>query len=83
VREQIEAVMGDLGADVWKLGMLGAAAHVRAVTEAWYAVGHGVPLVLDPVMVAKSGDRLLHENAVNALRSRLLPMALIVTTRDH
>jgi hydroxymethylpyrimidine/phosphomethylpyrimidine kinase len=52
VREQIEAVMGDLGADTWKLGMLGSAAHVRAVMEAWYAVGDGAPVVLDPVMIA-------------------------------
>ncbi|MBL8531561.1 MAG: bifunctional hydroxymethylpyrimidine kinase/phosphomethylpyrimidine kinase [Hyphomonadaceae bacterium] len=79
VREQIEAVMGDLGADVWKLGMLGAAAHVRAVTEAWYAVGHGVPLVLDPVMVAKGGAALLAQEAVAVIRDELMPVAAIVT----
>ena len=52
VREQIDVVMGDLGADVWKLGMLGSAAHVRTVLEAWDEVGAGVPVVLDPVMIA-------------------------------
>src|SRR5262247_4030948 len=55
VRQQIEAVVGDIGADAWKLGMLGAAAHARAVMEAWSAVGDGAPVVIDPVMIAKGG----------------------------
>lgn len=79
VREQIEAVMSDLGADTWKLGMLGSAAHVRAVMEAWYAVGEGAPVVLDPVMIAKGGARLLDEDAVAVIRDELMPTAAIVT----
>lgn len=79
VREQIEAVMGDLGADAWKLGMLGSAAHVRAVLEAWYAVGGGVPVVLDPVMIAKGGAKLLQDDAVAVIRDELMPVAAIVT----
>jgi hydroxymethylpyrimidine/phosphomethylpyrimidine kinase len=79
VREQIEAVMGDLGADTWKLGMLGSAAHVRAVMEAWYAVGDGAPVVLDPVMVAKGGASLLAEDAIAVIRDEFMPIAAIVT----
>lgn len=79
VRGQIEAVMGDLGADTWKLGMLGAAAHVRTVLEAFYSVGDGVPVVLDPVMVAKGGASLLADDAVSVIRDELMPIAAIVT----
>lgn len=79
VKGQIEAVMGDLGADAWKLGMLGSAAHVRVVVEAFYAVGDGVPVVLDPVMVAKGGASLLAADAVAVIRDDLMPIAVIVT----
>ncbi len=79
VREQIEAVMGDLGADCWKLGMMGSAAHVCTVMEAWYAVGDGVPVVLDPVMVAKGGASLLSGDAVAVIRDEMMPIAAMVT----
>ncbi|MEQ1617305.1 MAG: bifunctional hydroxymethylpyrimidine kinase/phosphomethylpyrimidine kinase [Terricaulis sp.] len=79
VRAQIEAVMSDLGADAWKLGMLGSAAHVRAVRAAYEAVGSGVPLVLDPVMIAKGGAPLLAGDAIGVIRDELVPLATIVT----
>jgi hydroxymethylpyrimidine/phosphomethylpyrimidine kinase len=79
VKGQIEVVVGDLGADVWKLGMLGSADHVRTVLDAWYAVGDGAPVVLDPVMIAKGGASLLAEDAVEVIREQLLPIAAIVT----
>ncbi len=79
VRAQIEAVMSDLGADAWKLGMLGSAAHVRAVRAAYEAYGGGVPLVLDPVMIAKGGAALLAEDAIAVIRDELVPLAAIVT----
>lgn len=79
VREQIEAVMGDLGADAWKIGMLGSAAHARTVLEAWQAVGASAPVVLDPVMVAKGGASLLAEDAVSVIRDELISIAAIVT----
>ncbi|MDZ4690413.1 bifunctional hydroxymethylpyrimidine kinase/phosphomethylpyrimidine kinase [Terricaulis sp.] len=79
VTSQIEAVMSDLGADTWKLGMLGSAAHVRAVMEAWYAVGDGLPVVLDPVMIAKGGASLLAEDAIEIIRNELMPIAAMVT----
>jgi len=79
VREQIEAVMIDIGTDTWKIGMMGSAAHVRAVIEAWYAVGDGAAMVLDPVMIAKGGASLLEEDAVQVIRDELMPIAAIVT----
>jgi hydroxymethylpyrimidine/phosphomethylpyrimidine kinase len=83
VREQIDAVMGDLGADVWKLGMLGSAAHVRVVCEAYHAAlethGSAPPVVLDPVMIAKGGAPLLAEDAVSVIRDEMMPTAYIVT----
>jgi len=79
VREQIEAVMGDLGADAWKLGMLGSAAHVRTVLESWQSVGVNTPVVLDPVMIAKGGASLLAGDAVAVIRDELMPIAAIVT----
>ena len=79
VRSQIEAVMGDLGADTWKIGMMGSVDHVRAVMEAWYAVGDGAPVVLDPVMIAKGGASLLEDDAIAVIRDELMPAAAIVT----
>jgi hydroxymethylpyrimidine/phosphomethylpyrimidine kinase len=78
VTAQIEAVAGDIGADAVKVGMLANAAIVEAVAAAIAALD--LPhVVVDPVMVAKGGDRLLEETAVAALRSELLPLAHIVT----
>lgn len=75
---QIEAVLDDIGADAIKTGMLGSAAIIEAVARTLERYGV-TQLVVDPVMVAKSGDRLLAEEAVAALRDRLLPRALVVT----
>jgi len=79
VQDQINAVMGDLGADAWKLGMLGSAAHVRAVLDAWSEVGGGAAVVLDPVMIAKGGASLVAEDAVAVIRDELMLIASIVT----
>lgn len=78
ISAQIDAVMQDIGADAVKTGMLSSPEIVRAVSE-------GIKrnsirnVVVDPVMIAKSGDRLLHEDAVAAVREYLLPLARIVT----
>jgi hydroxymethylpyrimidine/phosphomethylpyrimidine kinase len=81
VAAQIDAVLEDIGADAVKIGMLANAALIRIVAERLRAhlAGTGVPIVLDPVMVAKSGDRLLREDAVGALKAELLPLAAVVT----
>ena len=74
---QIEAVVEDIGADAVKIGMLATAGIVRAVERAIVRLGLR-RIVIDPVMIAKGGDRLLQEDAVTALRA-LLPHAHVVT----
>jgi hydroxymethylpyrimidine/phosphomethylpyrimidine kinase len=82
VAAQIDAVFGDLGVDAVKVGMLGNATVTRVVAErlaAWRRAGQAPPVVLDPVMVAKSGAFLLEDAAVEALVAELLPLATVVT----
>jgi hydroxymethylpyrimidine/phosphomethylpyrimidine kinase len=75
---QIDAVVSDIGVDAAKTGMLASAPIVEAVAKAIEA--HDIDrLVVDPVMVSKSGDTLLADDAVDALRSRLLPLSEVVT----
>jgi hydroxymethylpyrimidine/phosphomethylpyrimidine kinase len=75
---QVKAVAEDIGVDAVKIGMLGNAATVAAVVEALGYVGDA-PVVLDPVMVAESGARLLDEDAHGALVETLLPLVTIAT----
>ncbi len=76
--EQVAAVAEDIGVDVVKIGMLGNVETIQAVAEALEHTG-SAPVVIDPVMVAESGARLLDEDAVQALRETLLPRATVVT----
>ena len=82
VRAQLDAVLSDLGADAVKIGMLASAPIIEAVADGLAAHPHG-PVVLDPVMIAKSGDPLLRADARRALGERLLPLALVVTPNLH
>jgi hydroxymethylpyrimidine/phosphomethylpyrimidine kinase len=75
---QIRSVLRDIGADAIKTGMLANAAIVRAVAETLREMT-SAPVVVDPVMIAKGGDRLLEEDAVTVLRAALLPLARVVT----
>ena len=77
IRAQIEAVFDDLDVRAVKLGMLGAPEVIHTVADALR--GRDLPVVLDPVMVAKSGDRLLAAEAVAALREMMVPMATVLT----
>ncbi|MDW8458882.1 MAG: bifunctional hydroxymethylpyrimidine kinase/phosphomethylpyrimidine kinase [Verrucomicrobiota bacterium] len=78
VAEEIDAVLEDIGADAVKIGMLATAEIIRAVAAGLEK--HRVRrIVLDPVMVATSGDRLLREDALDALKIRLIPIAGLVT----
>ncbi len=78
VADQIDAVIEDIGADAAKTGMLSNAPIIEVVAARLRR--HGLArLVVDPVMVAKSGDRLLRAEAVRALCDVLLPLALVVT----
>ncbi|MGE5163606.1 MAG: bifunctional hydroxymethylpyrimidine kinase/phosphomethylpyrimidine kinase [Sphingobacteriales bacterium] len=78
VRAQIDAVFSDLDVDAVKIGMLSRAASIEAVAKG-LADHRAKNIVLDPVMVATSGDRLLAADAVEALRKLLIPRALAVT----
>jgi hydroxymethylpyrimidine/phosphomethylpyrimidine kinase len=77
VREQLEAVFDDIGVDAAKTGMLFSSRIVETVAD--FLSDHRVPLVVDPVMVASSGARLLQPDAVDAYVARLFPLATIVT----
>jgi hydroxymethylpyrimidine/phosphomethylpyrimidine kinase len=79
IAQQIEVVLTDIGADALKTGMLHSAEVIEVVATGLERHAAGVPLVVDPVMVAKGGHRLLLTEAEAALRDRLLPMAALVT----
>ncbi|HWH95178.1 MAG TPA: bifunctional hydroxymethylpyrimidine kinase/phosphomethylpyrimidine kinase [Baekduia sp.] len=76
---QIEAVAADLGVDAVKIGMVGGADTIGAVAAALDALPDGTPVVLDPVMIAESGARLLPHDAERALVELLLPRATVIT----
>jgi len=76
--DQVRAVAGDIGVDAVKIGMVGGAEAIEAVAQA-LGLTSPAPVVLDPVMVAESGARLLPDDAVDALISRLLPNAAVTT----
>jgi hydroxymethylpyrimidine/phosphomethylpyrimidine kinase len=76
---QIRAVAEDLGVDAVKIGMLGDVATIEAVAGVLDELSAGTPVVHDPVMVAESGARLLAEDAVDALRSLVVPRATVIT----
>jgi hydroxymethylpyrimidine/phosphomethylpyrimidine kinase len=78
VRAQIDAVLGDIGADAVKVGLLFSAEIIETVADSLEAWGPA-NIVLDPVIVATSGDRLLRDDATTALRTRLLPLASVIT----
>ena len=77
IEAQVRAVLDDIGADVIKTGMLGDAATVERVADLLDA--YRIPAVIDPVMVAKGGQALLADAAVQTLASRLLPRATLLT----
>jgi hydroxymethylpyrimidine/phosphomethylpyrimidine kinase len=79
LRQQIAVVLDDLGADALKTGMLADSATIDAVCDEITARAPGLPLVADPVMVAKGGHPLLVPEAADTLKRRLLPIAAVLT----
>ncbi|HEX8086888.1 MAG TPA: bifunctional hydroxymethylpyrimidine kinase/phosphomethylpyrimidine kinase [Solirubrobacteraceae bacterium] len=79
VIEQVRAVASDLGVDAVKIGMLGDAPVIEAVAQALGELPQGTPVVVDPVMVAESGARLLPPDAEQALVELILPRATVAT----
>ncbi len=79
IRRQIELVLTDIGADAVKTGMLHSTQVIEAVVEEIARLAPAAPLVVDPVMVAKGGQRLLEPSAIEAVRRLLLPRADLLT----
>ncbi|MBV1900127.1 MAG: bifunctional hydroxymethylpyrimidine kinase/phosphomethylpyrimidine kinase [Kordiimonadaceae bacterium] len=79
VAAQMDAVLSDIGADALKTGMLFNAAIIRAVVQAIKKAGYAGPVIVDPVMVATSGDVLLKKDAITALKKNLLPITSLLT----
>jgi hydroxymethylpyrimidine/phosphomethylpyrimidine kinase len=79
VLAQVRAVVADIGVDAVKVGMLGTVEVTRAVAQALDELPPGTPVVVDPVMVAESGARLLNEDAQLALIEEILPRATVLT----
>lgn len=78
VGAQLDSVLGDIGADAVKTGMLASSALVRVVADA-LAGYRGAPVVVDPVAVSKHGDSLLSPGTLEEVGERLLPLATVVT----
>ncbi len=79
IQQQMRVVLEDIGADAIKTGMLHNAAAIAAVCEVLEALDPAAPVVVDPVMVAQSGDSLLEADAAATLARRLAPLATVLT----
>jgi hydroxymethylpyrimidine/phosphomethylpyrimidine kinase len=79
IAEQLEAIFDDIRPGAIKIGMLFSTEIIELVTNFLRQNADGIPIVLDPVMVAKSGDPLLQVDAVAALKTKLIPIADIIT----
>lgn len=78
IKDQIQSVLSDIGADVIKTGMLATKGVIQAVSEALERYKN-IPLVADPVMVAKGGHKLLADDAIGHLRDKILSKAFLIT----
>lgn len=76
---QLRAIAADIPPDAIKTGMLGDIPAITTIVKALHRLQGGIPLVVDPVMVAKSGAILLAKNAIDALGERLVPLATLIT----
>jgi hydroxymethylpyrimidine/phosphomethylpyrimidine kinase len=79
IRQQMEVVLDDIGTDAIKTGMLHDEGVIRTVASVLEERAAAVPLVLDPVMVAKGGAPLIQPDAIDALKRRLIPRAAVLT----
>jgi hydroxymethylpyrimidine/phosphomethylpyrimidine kinase len=79
VHGQLESVLGDIGAQAIKTGMLASPVLVATVADALTKLAPRVPVVVDPVAVSKHGDSLVSAGTLEAMRDRLLPLATVVT----
>ncbi len=83
VADQMRSVLSDIGADVIKIGMLANAGIIEAVADVIINEAEDIPVVLDPVLVATSGDKLLEDKAIEALKEKFLPQADLITPNTY
>ncbi|MBS0236457.1 MAG: bifunctional hydroxymethylpyrimidine kinase/phosphomethylpyrimidine kinase [Proteobacteria bacterium] len=79
IEEQLETIFDDIVPDSIKIGMLFSSAIIEIIADFLRCKNISIPIVLDPVMVAKSGDSLLLPDAVEALKSKLIPLCTVIT----
>ncbi|MFW0776476.1 MAG: bifunctional hydroxymethylpyrimidine kinase/phosphomethylpyrimidine kinase [Rickettsiales bacterium] len=79
IKKQIELVVGDIGVDAFKTGMLHKASIICTVANTLKKHTNKTPLVLDPVMVAKGGAKLLEDEAIDTLKQKLIPLSTLIT----
>ncbi len=79
IEHQVTLCLEDIGADIIKTGMLHRADIIHAIANTLEHYALGIPIIVDPVMVAKGGASLLQNDASNALTSRLIPLATLIT----
>lgn len=79
IEEQLETIFEDIAPDSIKIGMLFSADIIEVIARFLKENAKSIPIVLDPVMIAKSGDRLLLEDAILALKEKMFPLSTIVT----
>jgi hydroxymethylpyrimidine/phosphomethylpyrimidine kinase len=79
IQEQLEAIFDDIVPDSIKIGMLFSSSIIDLVANFLEKHAKNIPIVLDPVMVAKSGDALLLPEAIDAIKTRLIPISAIIT----
>lgn len=79
IEEQLEAIFEDIIPDSIKIGMLFSTSIIDLVANFLEKNASGIPIILDPVMIAKSGDHLLLPDAVEALKTKIIPLATIIT----
>lgn len=79
IRDQIIAVLEDIGADAIKIGMIGEIGAARAIAEILTGEAAGIPVILDPVLAATSGDALAGEGVAGMLLRELAPLASLIT----
>lgn len=79
IQEQLEAIFEDIPPDAIKIGMLYSEAIITVVADFLKTHAAHLPIVLDPVMLAKSGDALLQPAAIHALKTKLIPLATLIT----
>ncbi len=79
VKAQIGAVLGDIGVDAVKIGMMGESPTIRVIGDALMELGEDMPAVVDPVMIASSGARLISDEAVEEMKRRVLLYCTMIT----